>query len=205
MENGTVNSARPTLVGHPLGCRSRWDSLVIKLSGRKKEKQPRGLFAGVFNLQDKVRIDKKYVKRVAEEAFRLGSRDRGKLWQARCEAGIIFVDNSYIKRLNRKYRKVNRATDVIAFSMEERREVTPSIPFSSCILGDVFISAERAKVQAKDFRHSIKKEIAILTIHGILHLLSYDHKRRKESLAMRKKEEEILTRLGISKNENGEK
>jgi probable rRNA maturation factor len=175
---------------------------VIKLNGRKKEKQPRGLFAGVFNLQDKVRTDKKYIKKVAEEAFRLGSRDRGKLWQARCEAEIIFVDNSYIKRLNRKYRKVDRITDVIAFPMEEHKEFTPSLTFSSRILGDVFISAERAKVQARDFGHSIKKETAILTIHGILHLLNYDHGTKKDGLVMKKKEEEILTWLGISKNES---
>jgi len=172
---------------------------VIKLTGRKKEKQPKGLLVNVVNLQNKVKIDKKYVQRVAEKAIRLATGDSRKLWQRKCEVGIIFVNNSYIKRLNRRYRKVNRATDVIAFSMEERRQVTPPIPFPSCILGDVFISAERAKIQAKDFRHSIKKEIAILTIHGILHLLNYDHKRKKESLVMRKKEEEILTRLGISK------
>lgn len=179
------------------------DSLVIKLSGRKKERRSKGLLVSVVNLQNKVKIDKKYVQRIAKEAIRLGTRDSGKLWKGKCEAGIIFTNNSYIKGLNRRYRKVNRTTDVIAFSMEEHKEFTPSLPFSSCILGDVFISAERAKVQAKDFRHSIKKEIAILTIHGILHLLNYDHQRKKNGLAMRKKEEEILTRLGISKNESG--
>jgi len=168
---------------------------VVKLTGRKKEKQRKGLLVSVVNLQNKVKIDKKYVQKVAEEAIRLGTRDRRKLWKGKCEAGIIFVNNSYIKRLNRKYRKVNRTTDVIAFPMEEHREFTPSIPFSSRLLGDVFISAERAKVQAKALRHSIKKEIAILTIHGILHLLSYGHEREKDGLVMRNKEEEILNQI----------
>jgi probable rRNA maturation factor len=162
-----------------------------------RKKQPKGLLVNVVNLQDKVKIDKKYVQQVAKRAIRSAIEDRGKLWQAKWEAGIIFVNNSYIKRLNRKYRKVNRVTDVIAFSMGEYREITSFIPFPACILGDVFISAERARAQAKDFQHSIKKEIAILTIHGILHLLSYDHKSKKESLVMKEKEEEILNSLGI--------
>jgi len=177
---------------------------VIKMTGRKKEKQKKNLLVNVVNLQRKVKIDKKYIQRVAEEAIRSGTKAKRKLWQQKCEAGIIFVNNSYIKRLNRRYRKVNRITDVIAFPMEEHREFTPFITFSSSILGDVFVSAEMARVQAKDFGHSIKKEIAILTIHGILHLLDYDHKRRRNGLAMKKKEKEILTRLGISKNERGE-
>ncbi len=168
---------------------------MVKLTGRKKEKQWKGLLVSVVNLQNKVRIDKKYVQKVAEEAVSLGSRNRQKLGQGKCEAGIIFVNNSYIKRLNRRYRKVNRTTDVIAFPMEEHRKFIPSIPFSSRLLGDVFISAERAKVQAKDFRHSIKKEIAILTIHGVLHLLRYGHEKRKDGRVMRNKEEEILNQI----------
>ena len=167
---------------------------MIKLTGRKKEKQRKSLLVSVVNLQNKVKIDKKYIQRVAEETVSLGSRNRRKLWPGKCEVGIIFVNNSYIKRLNRRYRKVNRTTDVIAFPMEEHREFTPSIP-SSRLLGDVFISAERAKVQAKALRHSIKKEIAILTIHGILHLLSYGHERKKDGLVMRNKEEEILNQI----------
>ncbi len=168
---------------------------MIKLRRRKKNKQPKGLLVNVVNLQHKVKINKKYVQRVAEEAVSLGSRGRRKLGQGKCEVGIIFVNNSYIRRLNRKYRKVNRTTDVIAFPMEEHRKITPPIHFSSCLLGDVFISAERAKVQARDLRHSIRKEIAILTIHGILHLLTYDHGKRTDDLVMRNKEEEILDQI----------
>jgi len=172
---------------------------VVKLVGRKKEERERGLLVNVVNLQSRVKIDKRYVQRVAEGAIRLGTRATQKLWQEKCEVGIILVSSSYIKRLNRRYRKVDQITDVIAFPMEEDREFIPSLTFSSRILGDVFISVERAKVQARDFGHSIKKEIAILTIHGILHLLNYGHQRRKDGLAMKKKEEEILTGLGISK------
>jgi len=168
---------------------------VVKLSGRKKEKRRKSLLVSVVNLQNKIRINKKYIQKIAEKAVSLGSRSRRKLGQGKCEVGIIFVNNSYIRRLNRKYRKVNRTTDVIAFPMEEHRKITPPIHFSSCLLGDVFISAERAKVQAKALRHSIKEEITILTIHGILHLLRYDHNRRRDGRVMRNKEEEILNQI----------
>jgi len=162
---------------------------------REREERVKDILVNVVNLQKKVEINKRYVERVAEQAIKSGTTDRGKLWKGKSEVGIIFVNNSYIKRLNRKYRRVNSITDVIAFPTEERREFLASIPLSSRILGDVFISGERAKVQAKDFGHSIKKEIAILTIHGILHLLNYDHRRRRDGLAMRRKEKEILNQI----------
>ncbi len=168
---------------------------MIKLSGRKRKKRKKRFLVSVVDLQKKVEINKRYVQMVAEQAFRSGINGRQKLWRGKSEAGIIFVNNNYIKRLNKKYRKVNSITDVIVFPMEERKEFVLPVPFSSRILGDVFISAERAKVQAKDFGHSIKKEIAILTIHGILHLLNYDHRRRKDALAMRNKEKEILRQI----------
>ena len=167
---------------------------MMKLSGRRKEKRRMGLLVRVVNLQNRVKISKKYIQRIAEKAVSLGSRNRRKLWSGKCEAGIIFVTNSYIKRLNKRYRKVNRATDVIAFPMEGHRKFTPSIPYP-CLLGDVFISAERAKSQAKALRHNIKKEIAILTIHGILHLLNYDHVKRKDGRVMKNKEKEILDQI----------
>ena len=168
---------------------------MMKLSERKREKRRKSILVNVVNLQNRVRIDKKYVERVAKKAVSLGSGNRQELGPGKCEVGIIFVNNSYIKRLNRKYRKVNRATDVIAFPMEEHKKFTQSLYFSSCLLGDVFISTERAKVQAKYFRHSVRKEVAILTIHGILHLLRYDHEKKEDGRVMRQKEEEILNQI----------
>jgi len=176
---------------------------VIKLRGRKKEKGGKSFLIRVVNLQNKVKIDKKYVERVAEKAIRLATGASGKLWQRKCGAGVIFVNNNCIKRLNRRYRKVNQITDVIAFPMQEMREFVLPRHLSLSILGDVFISADRAKVQAREFGHSMKKEIAILTVHGILHLLSYDHGKKKEAMAMRSKENEILSALGIEENEIG--
>jgi len=177
--------------------------LVIRLRGRKKEKRGKSFLISVVNLQNKVKINKKYIQRVAEKAISLAAEDSRKLWQGKSEAGIIFVNNNCIKRLNRRYRRVNQITDVIAFPMRQRREFILPRHLSFSILGDVFISADRAKVQAREFGHSIKKEIAILTVHGILHLLSYDHAKKKEALTMRSKENEILSALGIGENEIG--
>jgi len=176
---------------------------VIRLRGRKKEKRGKGFLIRVVNLQNEVKIDKKYAQRVAEEAIRLGTRNKRKLGERKSEVGIIFVNNNCIRRLNRRYRRVNQITDVIAFPLQQRREFILPRHLSFSILGEVFISADRAKVQAREFGHSIKKEIAILTVHGILHLLSYDHAKKKEALAMRSKEREILSALGIGENEIG--
>jgi len=155
----------------------------------------------VINLQKRVKVDRSYIQEVAKQAIMLGSKDKRKFFQGNCEAAIILVDNNYIRRLNKKYRKVNHVTDVIAFPMGEDEKFAPSVPFASCLLGDVFISAERARTQAKDFSHTVREEIAILTVHGILHLLGYDHLKTNGRLLMRKKEEEIFAKLGISKNE----
>lgn len=108
------------------------------------------------------------------------------------QMSILFCEDAYIKRLNREYRGVDTATDVLAFSMQEGRfsKVHPEI------LGDVLISLETASRQAKSYGHSLDKEIALLVAHGILHLLGYDHLKKKDKELMRKKEKEILAVVG---------
>lgn len=109
------------------------------------------------------------------------------------QASILFCEDAYIKRLNKKYRGVDAPTDVLAFSMHEGRfpKVHPEI------LGDVVISLETASRQAKRYKHSLDKEIALLVVHGILHLLDYDHLKKKDEELMRRKEKEILKSLNI--------
>ncbi|MBA7648280.1 Endoribonuclease YbeY [subsurface metagenome] len=104
------------------------------------------------------------------------------------QVSILFCSDAYIKKLNREYRKVDASTDVLAFSMHEGRfpKVHPEI------LGDVVISLETASHQAKRYRHSLNKEIALLVVHGILHLLGYDHLKKKDKELMRKREKQIL-------------
>lgn len=109
------------------------------------------------------------------------------------QVSILFCEDSYIQKLNREYRRVNAPTDVLAFSMHEG-------PFPRVhpeVLGDVVISLETASRQAKRYRHSLNKEIALLVVHGILHLLGYDHLKKKDKELMHKKEREILKSLTI--------
>jgi probable rRNA maturation factor len=115
------------------------------------------------------------------------------------ELSVVFTDNDTIQNLNRQYRNIDSPTDVLAFQMYpgDRADETDFImpPDSIRHLGEVIISYPQAAIQAKEYRHSTRHEIKILLIHGILHLLGYDHEIPDEEAAMRMKEEEILRKL----------
>jgi probable rRNA maturation factor len=105
------------------------------------------------------------------------------------ELSILIVNDSRMRGLNLMYRGKDRTTDVLAFSMKEGKYsgINPDI------LGDIVISANTAKRQAEEKGHGLYDEIALLLIHGMLHLTGYDHERgKKEELRMRKKERELL-------------
>src|SRR6266436_2784510 len=87
----------------------------------------------------------------------------------KAELSLLFVNDAQIRRLNKRYRKINRPTDVLAFPMLEG----DAFPPRSQLLGDVVISLETAKKQANKEDHSLEQEVKILLIHGILHLLGY--------------------------------
>ena len=99
------------------------------------------------------------------------------------ELSIFFTDNETIRNLNSKYRKIDKATNVLSFSMREGEK----FPFQN-ILGDVVISLEKAEEEAKKENLKIKDKIVILLIHGILHLLGYDHVLDKDYLLTYNKE-----------------
>lgn len=143
----------------------------------------------INNLQKKSRFNSKYLRKIVEKSVGIVSPH-----SAAIEINLVIVDNKYIKNLNRKYRKVNRATDVIAFSMKEGPRWPVFLPCG----GDIFVSIEKAKKQAKEFKHSLKKEMTILIIHGVLHLFGYDHIKKKDAVIMEKKGKEILDCLKIT-------
>ncbi len=102
---------------------------------------------------------------------------------------ITIVDNKKIKEINRDYRNKDSETDVISFAFEESDDYEyPDMRF----LGEIYISIDKAKSQAEEYGHSLKREICFLTVHGLLHLLGYDHIEEKDRVVMRKLEEEIL-------------
>lgn len=110
---------------------------------------------------------------------------------------VIFVDNDMIQQINRDYRGIDRVTDVITFAlMENPNEIMKGAEYE---LGDVFICVERALEQAKDYGHSIEREIGFLSVHGYLHLIGYDHMSEEDEKVMFKLQEEILAKAKLER------
>ena len=115
-----------------------------------------------------------------------------------CELSITLTDDAHIHALNKKFRGIDRATDVLSFAFRESDE--PEVIGTDFeILGDVIISLERAKVQAEDFGHSFLREVIFLEVHGLLHLLGYDHMQEDERLEMEAEQKFIMAKLGIGR------
>ena len=115
-----------------------------------------------------------------------------------CELSITLTDDKNIHELNKKFRGIDRATDVLSFAFRESDE--PEVIGAEFeILGDVIISLERAKVQAEEFGHSFLREIIFLEVHGLLHLLGYDHIVDDERQEMEAEQKFIMEKLGIGR------
>lgn len=102
---------------------------------------------------------------------------------------IVFVSEDYIKELNKTYRFKDSVTDVISFAFEDNAE---NVDFGIRMLGDIFICLDRAKEQANEYGHSLKREITFLCVHGLLHLLGYDHMNEDDEKIMFELQEVIL-------------
>ena len=111
------------------------------------------------------------------------------------ETSLVFTDSETVQRLNRDYRGADEPTDVLAFYMLPQKGAESSFalpPDGVTRLGEVIISYPQAAAQAKEQGHSPERELALLVIHGILHLLGYDHEEREDEAEMRAREEELL-------------
>ena len=113
-----------------------------------------------------------------------------------CDAilSVTFVDNKFIHQLNKEYRNVDRPTDVISFAFldgdEQRDEkLHGKGPVPLC---DIYISVEKAKEQAEEYGHPLERELSFLFVHGLLHLLGYDHMTKEDEAVMFKLQDEIL-------------
>ena len=93
--------------------------------------------------------------------------------------------------LNKKYRGINKSTDVLTFNLEEGDLIFPEVDKNK-LLGDIVVSVETAQRQANNLNHNLEKELAILLIHGLLHLIGYDHEEDRDNKIMQVKENEIL-------------
>ena len=113
---------------------------------------------------------------------------------ARAELSLLLVGDRSMRRLNRLYRRTDRTTDVLAFSMPVTRHASP---VTSDLLGDVVISLPQAARQAARAGHALERELTVLVIHGLLHLLGYDHERSaREARRMSRREAIVLRRVG---------
>ena len=116
------------------------------------------------------------------------------------EVSVTLTDNAHIHVINRKYRGVDRPTDVISFAFNESEEPEVVGGISVNMLGDLIISLERAEEQAADYGHSVRREVAFLTVHGMLHLLGYDHMEDEEREEMEAEQRFVMDKLGISRD-----
>lgn len=118
------------------------------------------------------------------------------------EVSVSFVSNNEIKNLNKIYRNKDSVTDVLSFPLtgdDGSVEINPET--GAVLLGDVVISLETAVKQAKNYGHSLEREVGFLTVHSMLHLLGYDHETSPlDQQIMHEKEESVLEKLGISRD-----
>ncbi|MGN1414911.1 MAG: rRNA maturation RNase YbeY [Anaerovoracaceae bacterium] len=118
----------------------------------------------------------------------------------RSEISVTFVSLEEIHDLNREYRQVDSPTDVLSFPQFDDLDDLPEE--GEIMLGDVVICSDRAREQAEEFGHSFEREIIYLFVHSVLHLLGYDHMEEDEKRIMRCREEEVMERIGLKREEN---
>ncbi len=142
----------------------------------------------IFNETDE-EIDIEEIKKLVDYALKYKNLEN-------VEFNIIFVDNETIRNINKEYRKIDKETDVISFALEDNEDI--KFEFGR-LLGDIYISIPKMKEQAKEYGHSQQRELSFLIIHGLLHLLGYDHMAKEEEEVMFKEQELILDGYGIEK------
>ena len=144
----------------------------------------------IYNETDLEFVYQDIIEKVINKALEIEG-----LKKASCS--IIIVDNSYIHKLNKEYRGIDRVTDVISFALEDSEQYyIEGMPRE---IGDIFISIDHAKMQAEEYGHSLERELCFLSVHGLYHLLGYDHETEEEAEVMFKKQEEVLMEYGITR------
>lgn len=143
---------------------------------------------GIFNKTEE-KIDKSFVRKVVKHTLK-------KMEAEKSEVNIIFVGLEEIHEINKTYRNVDRPTDVISFALEDTEDVTV---YEERVLGDIYICLDKVHEQAKEYGHTEIREMVFLIVHGLLHLLGYDHMIKEEEKIMFGLQEEILNEMGITR------
>jgi probable rRNA maturation factor len=137
-------------------------------------------------------------QKVIEECFK-----EEKLYDKDIYVSVIFTTPTVIRKINKEHRQIDSETDVLSFPMFEKEEIEYIKEEQKegiyDVLGDIIISVERVKQQAKDYNHSFQRELSYMIVHGFYHLMGYDHMEEEEQKIMRQKEENILNKIGFGK------
>ena len=136
------------------------------------------------------------IKKVLEQCFKEEKLENSKLYIT-----ITLTNSENIRKTNKEYRNIDKATDVLSFPMYEKEELEEKIAKQHYehedVLGDIVISIEKVEEQAKEYGHSFERELSYMLVHGFYHLMGYDHIEEEDKKKMRPKEEKILNTLKI--------
>lgn len=141
-----------------------------------------------------------FIKQVIKTCF-----NEEKLLDMNLYVSITLTDLEHIQEINKTYRNIDKATDVLSFPMFEKEELEGMIQNQQNevedVLGDIIISIPKVEQQAKEYGHSFQRELAYMLVHGFYHLMGYDHIEEEDKKKMRPKEETILKQLKITREE----
>ncbi|MBP3503245.1 MAG: rRNA maturation RNase YbeY [Clostridia bacterium] len=140
----------------------------------------------------------KIIEQVLAKCFQEENMDKLGLY-----VSVTLTCPSYIKKVNNEYRNINKETDVLSFPMFEKEEIDKIISKQNNIvhdiLGDIIVSVDRVKEQSIEYGHSFERELSYMIVHGFYHLMGYDHMEEEDKKIMRAKEENILSKLKITR------
>ena len=140
--------------------------------------------------------DKKYeeiINKVFEACFK-----EENLYDYKIYISIVLTNEQNIQKINKEYRNIDKPTDVLSFQMFEKEEIEQA-KINEEVLGDIVVCMPIVKKQAVEYAHSEEREFAYMLVHGFYHLMGYDHIEEEDKKEMRRKEENILNKLGILK------
>lgn len=140
----------------------------------------------------------KVIQKVLKQCFKEEKMENSKLLIT-----ITLTNPENIKKINKEYRNIDRATDVLSFPMFKKEELEEKIKKNDFehedVLGDIIISVEKVQEQAIEYGHSFERELSYMVVHGFYHLMGYDHIQEEDKKKMRPKEEKILSDLKIGR------
>lgn len=145
---------------------------------------------------------RKIVGKIAQACF-----EEEKLLKANLYLNVILTNPEIIRQTNKKYREIDKETDVLSFPMFQKEELDKLIEDSAeheepveDVLGDIMVSIPRVIEQAEEYGHSVERELAYMIVHGFYHVMGYDHIKEEDKIIMRPKEENILNKLKITRD-----